>query len=90
MSGPRFRLWLSNFMSSDKLNLQELLTLIAEQIGAKAVGLAVVTADGTTGFLTLAALPVDPSMFGRLSDELYKCAVQAEMACKSAEKTIQS
>jgi len=54
------------------------------------VGMAVVMRDGTTGFLTLAAQPTDPAWFGALSDELYKCALQAEAACKSAEKIVRS
>jgi len=76
--------------SEQAANLQELLTFIAERIGARAVGMAVVMRDGTTGFLTLAAQPTDPAWFGALSDELYKCALQAEAACKSAEKIVRS
>jgi hypothetical protein len=73
---------------SGRHDLHELLTFIAERIGARAVGMAVVLNDGTTGFLTLAATPTDPAWFGRLSDELYKAAIQAAVA--SAEKIIRS
>jgi len=72
-------------MSSDnETPLMEMLKFIAEHLDADAVGIAVIQADGHTGYATIVAherheRPA-PELFRALSDELYKCALQAASA----------
>jgi hypothetical protein len=71
-------------ISDNETPLMEMLKLIAERLDADAVGIAVIQADGHTGYATIVAHDRDdkpaPELFSRLSDELYKCALQAASA----------
>jgi len=70
--------------SDNETPLMEMLKFLAERLDADAVGIAVIQADGRTGYATIVAhAPADkpdPQLFSKLSDELYKCALQAATA----------
>jgi len=68
----------------DREHLEELLKFIAGRMDAEAMGLAVVMPGGKGAYATIVAhdpgTAPDPRLFLALSDELYKCALQAASA----------
>lgn len=75
------------------MTILEALKFLAEHLDAKAIGIAILREDGSTGYATLVAhdptkARADPALFGRLSDELYKCALEAATAATHGERQV--
>ena len=69
------------------MTLDDLLRSLADDIGAQALGLAVVMPDGKSTFGTIVADGPEPQkLFLALSDELYKCAIHAATAATHKPK----
>jgi len=71
--------------SDDEQLVRDWLQGAAEQMGVVALGVAVVMPDGQTTFATIVSMDSttpEHALFGKLSDELYKCAEHAATAAK--------